>query len=1040
MEKELYHDFIFADEIEARLSQIQSGALVKTEKGKQILPEVSLIKIDEIDSVFSQVEQIAALSGTFNPHSLLPAQTDLTIKNEVLKLLEIYCSIQKDRDQVSWILSHSRRTTVLREMFNTGRFSTFDRSTLPQTDLMGHFIRKILFKEIIDPKSLAQEELLALSAAIENLGELPDIPQPDPIEVKKLITTKNFIDEYESMLKDGFVGRTTPLHELKDFIAFPSTGFSGIFLTGTGGSGKTTLLAKLVQDIVKESLATISILDFDKPGIDPYDDYWREQEITRHIGYQYPEIKNDLHLARVAFREARRQDFQPNFKSNVQSQSRSYSEILSVIPNALEKVRADTKPLIIILDTFEVAVQQKAVEKLFDWCNTVIDKLYRLRVKFIYSGRALDTVSFSQFSFASKFKFIELKEFIDSETAEYLAKQHVNPQIIPQIVQSKLLPHRPLELKLLARVINNGDATVEQLRNEFIHTRKSARHLFLGLVYKRVLDRIDDKNVKKLAYPGLVLRYITVDLVEKVLMRALRIKDENFSPSKVLEGLANYGWLATRGDNGEVYHRKDLRRTMLRLIYAREPKRAARISEAAIKYFTDLYEKTKKEEAEILYHRLLLTDTPSKTNDFNLAQLKSLSIHLSTDAEDFPRPAQVLLEYVTNGKVALEDFHLLPDKEILKAYDETGNRLTTMNNYLKAYHLYKRFARKKEFIGQRRDWEVDALIETGNWSELKHLDPAGFLFGTQRDMDPTVLLVYSGIFSLPTKRKVKAFENRLDDWLNSMTKSKRTVNTPSEVIAISHLIDFFIFYENQFTQIKKKKELLVSMTKKTRPMFFTDVPLPLQRSLLRLDRIGFFKEQKKLYLHSTQIKLDPSWIEKVQSKFKESSTSKSGHKLLAALQTNLTGNVYRQKSSVKNLLSILDSEKTRGEKSNAYVAIDDIRIPGSFLRGPDPEFRNPVRYAILESFRSKSDLRKLLRVIKKNSFVLTDDMKEELFLENITANPEEALLPFIELVDRSWKLKSFVIDCLMIKPQAKKLRTIKSVYVKWDAQINKRLR
>ena len=185
-------------------------------------------------------------------------------------------------------------------------------------------------------------------------------------------------------------------------------------------------------------------------------------------------------------------------------------------------------------------------------------------------------------------------------------------------------------------------SSIDELEAEIREGGPAAKELFTGIVYKRLLQRIDDKDeiIRELAYPGLVLRYVTPALLEQVLVPALGLDLKHLSPADVLNKLASYGWLASRRaseDPQEVWHRRDLRQSILPLILAQEPDKARRISEAAIQFFSG---KGEKEWAESIYHRLLLMQTHQDGDSVELADLKQASPYLKGDipiCPDLPR-------------------------------------------------------------------------------------------------------------------------------------------------------------------------------------------------------------------------------------------------------------------------------------------------------------------------------------------------------------------------------------------------------------------
>src|SRR5262249_37897144 len=163
----------------------------------------------------------------------------------------------------------------------------------------------------------------------------------------------------------------------------------------------------------------------------------------------------------------------------------------------------------------------------------------------------------------------------------------------------------------------------DELESQLREGGEAAGELFGGLIYRRVLLRIGDEVARSLAFPGLVLRYVTTDLIRKVLVPALKLPPLDETAARpALAALASYNWLAYRRGNDEVWHRSDLRRSMLKVMIAQEPDKARRIHRAAVRYFATAG--TDSARIEGLYHSLMLKRTPKDDVPVELAQLKGV--------------------------------------------------------------------------------------------------------------------------------------------------------------------------------------------------------------------------------------------------------------------------------------------------------------------------------------------------------------------------------------------------------------------------------
>lgn len=151
----------------------------------------------------------------------------------------------------------------------------------------------------------------------------------------------------------------------------------------------------------------------------------------------------------------------------------------------------------------------------------------------------------------------------------------------------------PLVLKLLHRFIAaNDDAAVAQLLTDGQAARRQSPTAEIGLrfVYERILKRIENPVVQALAYPGVVLRRVTPDLILRVLAPASSIPLEvetEAQARRAFEELAQHVWLVSRVGDDVVEHRADVRRLLVPGLEASAEIDARRIHMAAAAYYSN---------------------------------------------------------------------------------------------------------------------------------------------------------------------------------------------------------------------------------------------------------------------------------------------------------------------------------------------------------------------------------------------------------------------------------------------------------------------
>lgn len=133
----------------------------------------------------------------------------------------------------------------------------------------------------------------------------------------------------------------------------------------------------------------------------------------------------------------------------------------------------------------------------------------------------------------------------------------------------------------------------------------------LGVLYRRILDHIHDPEVRRIAHPGLVLRRLNAEVIEKVLIPALNLNDfDTRKIDHVMTALRNQKDLVRVEADGSVTHRQDVREQMLALMIAEDPVRVRELHRAAVAYYRwkqahcsdrDIWEDARVEE---IYHLL----------------------------------------------------------------------------------------------------------------------------------------------------------------------------------------------------------------------------------------------------------------------------------------------------------------------------------------------------------------------------------------------------------------------------------------------------
>ena len=222
---------------------------------------------------------------------------------------------------------------------------------------------------------------------------------------------------------------------------------------------------------------------------------------------------------------------------------------------------------------------------------------------------------------------------------------------VPSDVATKvvgLIGGHPLGLQLAIQVLHrDGLEAFEDLATDNLAVSGAIRsQLVEGFLYKRILGHLHDKELEKLALPGLTVRRIDPGVIREVLAEpcGLSVPDDAVAYD-LFERLSREVGLVQPGRAGALYHRPDVRRIMLVQLRADSAGQFDAINRKAAEYYrsrtADQTTPDPEARAEEIYHRLALGEP--------LAQVERLWVdgveeYLRGSVEDFTRaePARFL--------------------------------------------------------------------------------------------------------------------------------------------------------------------------------------------------------------------------------------------------------------------------------------------------------------------------------------------------------------------------------------------------------------
>ena len=400
-------------------------------------------------------------------------------------------------------------------------------------------------------------------------------------------------------------------------------------ITGVGGAGKSALLARYIYRHRNQSnMPPLIYFDFDRSSLSAHNTLALTFEFTRQLALYVPEL--DLPL--VQFRTSQRSE-------DSQVLCKSLGDILSRWPSRESAVT-------LVIDTFEeVALQgPEAVGKILDWLRALRDYTQLSNLHVIVTGRAMpDTLINHKLHILSRLRLGDLHK---DAAKLLLTTLKIDTDIAGKAVDT--FGGNPLVLHMFARFCESKPQEVDTLLSDVRERKRSAPsgELALYFLFERILVRISDEKIKRLASPGLTLRYITSDLIKHVLAEPCGLGEISDEEAKNLfDRLASHVWLVRQDGDRLLGQHRDLRRMMLPGIHENNLSNCEKISRKAVHYFDSNPTGVLEEDAwiEAAYHRGFLGEhaIPNKVED-----ARKIIKQLGADLHDWPPHTIELIKHV----------------------------------------------------------------------------------------------------------------------------------------------------------------------------------------------------------------------------------------------------------------------------------------------------------------------------------------------------------------------------------------------------------
>jgi len=611
---------------------------MRADRSREIAVELDRIGAAEAGDVppaHWAFREAAAVLAWFDPPSLRPTGKEFARQSALTWILADSEPVIGEDGERHWALQESIRRRTLRRLKKRSAMQRALAANAKRPDSA----TQQAFEAIVDgrPPDPELPEGAVLEAVEWVKGTLDDLPSTS--DLRRRVGLTRLLRPLRALVGTKFQGREDVLGQLRDYVGVlpADEGASGaiavmrqgvrfirrlrwslseeppLFIWGPGGVGKSTVIAKFVLDHVvvgEECRIPFAFLNFDRAGLVADEPLTLLREAVRQVAVQYPQVASRADALTVSLTEA----IAARGTSLSEAAGLDHTVFLDELHTLVAQAEPSERPFLLVLDTFEEVqyLGHDRVEIVWSFLEDLQASMPQLCT--VVAGRAKPEAVAANAVYLGPFDDVAAAALVDG-----LLREAGRPPLESEEMQSLLdaIGTVPLSLKLAVGLLVKEEGEegrtlsgIETRRKVFGFRLLRAKAASIqGQLYGRLLDHIHDPEVRKLAYPGLVLRRLTPPIIREVLAEPCGVEVHDDEQAEQLYAkLAREATLVEEVD-GALEHRIDVRRLMLGDLSRQFPEQAQEIHQRAVSYYAARSESSDlRERAEEIYHRLWLDE------------------------------------------------------------------------------------------------------------------------------------------------------------------------------------------------------------------------------------------------------------------------------------------------------------------------------------------------------------------------------------------------------------------------------------------------